>query len=296
MDIVHHALIGGVGMTALAAQGQELAGLGFLAGSVFPDLDVAFMAAGKRFYLKHHQGPTHSLPIAPLYAGALLGLFSLAGGEAGWALFWGLLAGMCLHIGLDYFNTFGIQLGWPLTPRRYCRDAVFFIDAVAWALTLGFYAAVFGFGVDPRPAAAAYAALLAAYFAAKQLLQRRLKARLGVDLAIPSALDPFGFFLLSRRDGRLETGYYHALSGRMRAQKTIDAVPREIAELADRSAVFRDMRSILRGLHVTRVERDASGTTVVAEDLAVRNFGGRFGKTELRFDGDGRLTHEMAHI
>ena len=61
MDIVHHAFIGGAGFVALGAQQQELAGLGFLAGSVFPDLDVVLMAGGKRFYLKHHQGPTHSL-------------------------------------------------------------------------------------------------------------------------------------------------------------------------------------------------------------------------------------------
>ena len=68
MDIAHHALIGGAGFVALAAQDHELAGMAFVAGSVFPDLDVAFMAMGKQFYLRNHQGPTHSFVMAPLYA------------------------------------------------------------------------------------------------------------------------------------------------------------------------------------------------------------------------------------
>jgi hypothetical protein len=40
MDTVHHALIGGAGFLVAATHQQELAGAAFLAGSVFPDLDV----------------------------------------------------------------------------------------------------------------------------------------------------------------------------------------------------------------------------------------------------------------
>jgi len=56
------------------------------------------------------------------------------------------------------------------------------------------------------------------------------------------------------------------------------------------------MRGIARAFHVTQVETGASGTTLVAQDLGVRNFGGKFGKTVLRFDSERRLVHEMAHI
>lgn len=295
MDIVHHTFIGGVGFVALAAQGQELAGLGFLAGSVFPDLDVAFIAVGKRFYLKHHQGPTHSLPLAPLYAAALAGAPALQIGWD-WALFLGLLAGLAVHVLLDLFNTFGIQLFWPLTQRRFCLDAVFFIDIVAWTLTAGFFAIVITKFVSPGIAAIGYAVLFVMYGLAKLRLQRRIRGRLGVDFAIPSAWNPFGFFLFTRREGRLETAVYNALTSRLSELRAIPDSSPEVIELARRSAVFRDMESILRGLNVTRVEKSKDGTTVIAQDLAVRNFGGKFGRTELRFDLGGRLCREMANI
>jgi len=295
MDIVHHAFIGGAGMVALGVQGQELAGLGFLAGSVFPDLDVVFMAAGKRFYLKRHQGPTHSLPLAPVYA-ALLAVVPALHAGFDWGLYLGILGGLCVHVLLDYHNTFGIQMMWPITRRRFCLDAVFFIDAVAWALTLGFFALVYLGGAAPGKAALGYAALFAVYVGAKLVLQRHVKKRLGVDIAIPSALNPFGFFLYTRRNGRIETAIYNALTGRTSRTRTMEEVAPEVIELARSSAIFRDMHSILRGLQVTRVEKDLAGTLVVAEDMAIRNFGGKFGRTELRFDTNGRLIHEMARI
>jgi membrane-bound metal-dependent hydrolase YbcI (DUF457 family) len=295
MDIVHHAFIGGAGFIALAAQEQELAGLGFLAGSVFPDLDVVFIAAGKRFYLKRHQGPTHSLPAAPFYAVLLASIPTMQLGW-NWTLYFGLLGGLGVHVLLDLFNTFGIQILWPLTPRRFCLDAVFFIDTVAWALTAGFFSLVLTGVASAGLAAIAYATLFAAYVLAKLALQRHTKKRVGADFAIPSALNPFGFFLFTRRDGQLRTAQFNALSGRTAEERVLPETGPEIAALTGHSGVFCDMQSILRGLHVTRADVGPAGTAMVAEDLVVRNFGGRFGRTELCFDPQGRLIHEMAHI
>jgi len=295
MDIIHHACIGGAGFIALAAQEQELAGFGFLAGSVFPDLDVLFMIAGKRFYLKRHQGPTHSLPMALFYA-ALLALIPALQLGWSWALYLGLLAGLGVHVLLDLCNTFGIQMLWPLTPRRFCLDAMFFIDTVSLGLTTVFFALVLTGTVSAGRAATAYAALFAAYVLAKLVLQRRTKKRLKIDFAIPSALNPFGFFLFTQRNGELHTAQFNALTGRMTQERMLPDTAPEIAGLTRQSSVYRDMQFILRGLQVTRTDAGPSGTTVVAEDLVVRNFGGRFGRTELRFDSQGRLIHEIANI
>ncbi|HUW98454.1 MAG TPA: metal-dependent hydrolase [Acidiferrobacter sp.] len=295
MDVVHHMSIGGVGFVALAAQGQELAALGFLVGSVLPDLDVVFMAAGRRFYLKHHQGPTHSLLLAPFYAAALAALMAFQIGWI-WVLFLGLLAGLVAHILLDVLNTFGIQLFWPLTKRRFCLDALFFVDTIAWTLTAGFFAVVITRLASPGVAAIGYAILLVSYGLAKFRLQRRVKARLNVDFAIPSAWNPFGFFLLVHHKGRLETSTYNALTDQVVNVQVIPDSSPAIIRLARQSPIFRDMESILRSLNITRVQTGPDGTTVVAQDLAVRNFGGRFGRTELHFDPEGRLRYEMAHI
>ena len=83
MDIVHHAAIGGIGALALASRDLEVAALAFVAASVLPDLDIAFMVGGKRAYLRNHQGPTHSLVASPLLAAAVKSKkLVLAGGIA----------------------------------------------------------------------------------------------------------------------------------------------------------------------------------------------------------------------
>jgi membrane-bound metal-dependent hydrolase YbcI (DUF457 family) len=266
-----------------------------MAGSVFPDLDVAFLAAGKRFYLKHHQGPTHALPLAPLYAASLAAVPVLQIGWD-WALFLGIFAGLAVHVLLDWFNTFGIQLFWPFSLHRYCLDAIFFIDTFAWTLTAGFFLIVTAKLIPPSSAAFGYAALFSLYGLAKLVLQRRVRTRLGVDFTIPSAWNPFGFFLFTRREGRLETSAYNALTNRFSDVSMRPNASPEAVALARRSRVFRDMESILRGLSVIGVEENDNGTTVVAQDLAIRNFGGTFGRTEMRFDPDGRVYYEMANI
>lgn len=295
MDIVHHAFIGGAGMLALGAAGHELAGLGFLAGSVFPDLDVAFMAAGKRFYLKRHQGPTHSLPFAPLYAAALAGLLAPWAGWQ-WSLFAGILAGLAVHVALDLSNTFGIQILWPLSRRRFCTDAVFFVDLGAWLLTLAFFGVALARPQWTVQAASGYAAVFVLYVMARGALQRRVRARTGAVAAIPSSWNPFEFYLLRRAGDALETSRYDALRDRTTDARRHPAHAPEVLQMARTSPVFRDMAAILRAFTITQVERAGAQTTLVAEDLAVRNFGGRFGRTVLRFDSDGRLAHEVANI
>ena len=56
------------------------------------------------------------------------------------------------------------------------------------------------------------------------------------------------------------------------------------------------MALVTRAFHITEVQEDAAGTTIHAADIAVRNFGGKFGKTELRFNPQGKLIYEVADI
>jgi len=44
------------------------------------------------------------------------------------------------------------------------------------------------------------------------------------------------------------------------------------------------------------VKTTDNGITITAADLAIRNFGGKFAKTTLKFDNQGNLTSEMANI
>ncbi|MCW8964777.1 MAG: metal-dependent hydrolase, partial [Gammaproteobacteria bacterium] len=140
MDIVHHAFIGGAGFLVAATHDQPLIGAAFVAGSVFPDLDVFFMVLGKRFYLRNHQGITHSLLLSPLFAALLcIPLWLLPGDKPGLLLWLAAWCGLVAHVMLDWFNTYRIELFGPFSSKRFSLDAVFFIDSVALLFTALFY-------------------------------------------------------------------------------------------------------------------------------------------------------------
>jgi hypothetical protein len=85
-------------------------------------------------------------------------------------------------------------------------------------------------------------------------------------------------------------------SGEVRNKRRYKAVPERYETLAERSPVSCDMRRLTRYLYITDIEDRDDEITIVAHDLGVRNFGGKFGRTTLRFDKEGNLTHEMANI
>jgi len=293
MDIVHHALIGGAGLIALSANEHELAGMAFVVGSVFPDLDVALMALGKRFYLRNHQGPTHSFLLSPLYALLVVSPAIIYIGFE-WLVYLAALAGLWLHVLLDLTNTFGITLFWPVRRGRRCLDSVFFIDSVTWSLTAAFYLQTLWF---PIPAAVySYAGLFALYLIFKFLLHKRVMRDLACAYAVPGSLNPFTFFILLLDDASVKVLTYNAWSRKAHHEKSYGIPDRKWIELAEKSELFRDMRQITRHLFITNVNVDKDGSTIIAHDIGVRNFGGRFGKTVLKFDNNGELVDEMAYI
>ncbi len=300
MDIVHHALIGGAGYAAAAQLDAPLTGAAFVAASIFPDLDVLLIAFGRRFYLRHHQGISHSLPLSPLYAlliaAPLWGLMPEAVGNDGPLLTaLAALAGLWLHIALDLLNTFRIALFAPFSSRRYSLDAVFFIDAPALALTAGFYLGYYGLGYGP--ALWMYPLLLALYLLYRLSLRRNIQRHLQPRIAIPSSLNPFAFFVLDADPGESAVSVlYNAFSGRHSQRRDYPAIAPSYEALAASSPVYRDMLRIGRAMRIVEVREDETGLSLYAEDVALRNFGGRFGRTQLRFDNQGRLTGEVANI
>jgi len=292
MDIVHHAAIGAVGMLSLSAAGHEAAGLAFLAGSAVPDLDVAFMALGKRFYLRHHQEISHSLPLSPLVAAGIAALFAPLVGVSV-AVFGAALAAVWLHVALDWSNTFGIAPLAPFSSRRVSLDSVFFIDAPAWVATVTTIGAL-----TLWPAwwiGASYAVAGAAYVAVRTMLHRQVLRALGCAVAIPSSWNPLAYYTFSE-NGAYRTSIYDVLTGRERGVVEIPRADARFEALARKSTVFRDMLHIARALRITEVRADQDGTTILARDLAVRNFGGYFARTELRFDAGGNLVDETAAV
>ncbi len=294
MDIVHHALIGVAGFQSAANEELFPLGAAFLFGSVFPDLDVAFMAMGKRFYLKNHQALTHSLPLSPLYALLLASpLFLLEGFS--WSLVVAALLGLWLHIALDWSNTFRLAPFAPFSYHRYSLDAIFFIDSVALSLTAGFYL-LHHLVAAELWVTALYGGAFLSYVLFKLGLQRRVRARQQATIAIPSSFNPFSFYLLSEDSAGYYSRHFNALTGRSSQPLAVAKVEPAMMALAAKSEVFGDMQRVCRSLQIVEVERDEAGITLHAADIAVRNFGGRFGRTVLKFDQHGELLSEVANI
>ncbi len=287
MDIVHHGMIGMIGFTAAEAAGDPVAGLFFLIGSVFPDLDVALMAFGKRAYLKNHQGFTHSLLLMPLFA-LLLVLAFVWYEPFGWHYVAAMMAGIGIHILLDYSNTYGITLLYPISKRRFSLDAIFFIDTVLLSLTVLTLA-----GWCPLPL---YLASFAGYALMKIAMQTYVVRSLQATYAIPSALDPFDFYICVEGEEEIITYEYNVLRQKKRNQRVHPNIDKTYRELTAQSKVFNDVKAITKALHITQVDRGDDGTTIVAKDLALRNFGGKFATTTLSFDSQGKLLNEISNI
>ena len=92
-------------------------------------------------------------------------------------------------------------------------------------------------------------------------------------------------------------GYvFNAISKNKKASISYPMVDPKYLELAKTSQTFTDMLGITRAFYITQVTENEAGTELVAQDLAVRNFGGHFAKTTLVFDRQGELLSETANI
>ncbi len=106
-----------------------------------PDADFAIteLTGGKLGYLLHHRGHTHTLGLAPLMAGAALGL-ALARhrkarfGRAELALLGAIaLVGTALHVSMDALNDYGVHPLWPFSSAWLHGDTLFIIEPLLWA-------------------------------------------------------------------------------------------------------------------------------------------------------------------
>ncbi len=240
MDIVHHTLIGGAGLSIASELGQPLIGVAFIIGSIFPDLDVIFMFFGKRFYLRNHQGVTHSLILAPLFSALLcLPLLWLLELEWDWLIYFSTLSGLVIHITLDWFNTFRIALLYPFVKKRYSLDAVFFIDSVLYVFTAAFY--LFYVYMDINVMGYIYPVLFSIYCIGKLYLHRKVIKKIKPLYAIPSSINPFEFYILEQNKNKL-TGYlYNVITKNKEDEKIYNDVELKYQQIAQTSTVYSEM-------------------------------------------------------
>lgn len=144
MDNLTHALTG-AGLAALAYGTPEISGNPHLGQAVFwgimtasqvPDFDFVIRFKGKRPYLKHHRGFSHSLPAQIMIPSLVtLGVVAFFPGANWWVVWlWSWLATL-LHIFLDLLTAYGTKFLWPISNKAYAWDILMIVDPVIILLT-----------------------------------------------------------------------------------------------------------------------------------------------------------------
>lgn len=288
MDIVTHAMLGGILASPLMAEHPVLAA-GFILGSVLPDLDSLSRVFGKDAFLRCHQTLSHSFffqflvlalgwAVDPWYGPGVTGLLAT-----------GITAGMLLHVMLDYTNTMGVTLLAPFTWRRYCLEWVFFIDGpvfVVCCLALGFLA---WSGLEPGPITTGFAFGLSCYWAIRGWLAQRARQLVpkGTVSLIPSPYLPWVFLGFWRNADRGENFSVDALTGAIQLGESFAILDADYRSHLVDLPEYRAMVGLSPAFHVVAARDVEGGVKLYCRDLRTRPIGRRFGDLAVLFDGDG---------
>lgn len=286
--------------------GSRAVAFGAVCGAL-PDLDMTLRFIDEWAVLVHHRGFSHSLLLLSLVAplAGWLGYRATGRSLGSWIHLaaWALLT----HPLLDVCTSYGTQLLWPVTTKRFAIDAVAVIDpfytlplllavlvgrfrripvstsrwlaAGALALTTGYLA--LGFAQSRRAVALGSAELQARAFPAVEIR------------ATPTLANIWLWRIVARdEDGNLRTGFVSTWSPKDIEFESLDRPEDPLVAAALQSRHGRTFAWFAGNMVSARVERGADGATVFLHDqryaLVTHPREGLFGAAA-RFDAAGRL-------
>jgi inner membrane protein len=172
MDSLSHALVG-VAVAGLSGHQPALGDPIYIAavlGAQAPDFDIVAQARGSMAYLRQHRGFSHSIPGVALFAAAIAAGIKLAIPQADivQALLWAFAGGLS-HALLDYFNSHGAAILWPLRRERKSFPLLNVFDPVVIVLLLAAYAT----GLPMQQVSYVSFAALTLYIFARYCLKRQ---------------------------------------------------------------------------------------------------------------------------
>ncbi len=131
MDPITHAVVG-AGIFALSGGDISLsqpALIGCVAGSLSPDLDIIAKVKNDYYYLKHHRGFSHSFAGVLLLSACIAGFAGLLYQDSSFfKVYTWALAGGLVHVILDFLNSYGVQLLWPFSRKKYSLSLLKIFD------------------------------------------------------------------------------------------------------------------------------------------------------------------------
>ena len=137
MDPITHSV---VGLAIASMRGEPIIGaisIGATLGAMSPDLDIVMQYKGHLAYLKNHRGMSHSIPFLAAISLIISIILSFIFPETAFfrILLWTFL-GALSHSLLDILNSYGAQIFWPLSKKRYSGSLLLAYDPVVIILSL----------------------------------------------------------------------------------------------------------------------------------------------------------------
>src|SRR5690554_4832272 len=137
MDPVTHGM---VGLAIASISGEPIIGavsIGATLGAMSPDLDIVMQCKGHLSYLKNHRGMSHSIPflVGISMIISMILSFIFPGTTFLKILLWTFL-GTLSHSLLDILNSYGAQIFWPLSKKRYSGSLLLVYDPVVIIVSL----------------------------------------------------------------------------------------------------------------------------------------------------------------
>lgn len=249
----------------------------FIISTVFPDIDFLAMWINRYYYLRYHRGITHSLLGILIFSFLIALIFYLSTGHSDFKILYLVsLAGMAMHVGFDFLNSYGTQILLPFSSQKYSLDLDIIFDLWFIGPLVFGSLAIYVFPKSQRIIALLILTLILLSVAFRYVQRQRAIGLICVAQSekplatFPAGMESFYNPFLWRGVILREDGYlsYEVDTSRRKITSSIvhscDKVI--LAKYMSRSELLRTFLLWARFPFGT-VEKDDSGTTILCGDL-----------------------------
>jgi len=273
MDPLTHALAG----TLAASFSGEPASitnpifLGAILGAMAPDLDIVYQTKGDVAYLKNHRGFSHSLIGFAAISIGIAGFLSLIFPEGAFLtiLLWTFI-GTLTHGFLDFLNSYGAKLFWPLSKEKQSMGILTIFDPVLiFLMAAGLVGQVF-FPIANTVGAVCIVAYLAfrVYMRTKAAIEvKKRYSNFKKVVVIPSVISIWNWHFMLENDNNITVGEIKFLSWATKIRRSYrKQINHPVVQAALKSKLGRLFKDFTPIFHVA-IQKKGDGHLVSFIDL-----------------------------
>lgn len=308
MDFITHGLVGITLSNAITKTPSPTPeGLTLVISSLMPDFDYVAKSGGIANYLKYHRGLTHSVfgfPFLALVLALIVKLFSPSSNFL--TLFGYAFLGNFLHIFLDLTNSYGTQIFYPFSKKRFHRDWVMIIDLFFYVtLILGIFLSLI-FTIQIQIISVSVLTLLFLYIVFRAVLHKKafslvknysLKEEKIQFGAYPWVISPFPWLVVIETPSNfylgnlsIKTGFKNPLQIKSKINSDSFSATEEV-EVAKKTKTAQNFLEFAQYPYL-EIEKQEDKTKISWQDLRFAYFERKAFVAEIILDKDKKVVKE----